>query len=127
MRIVTRRPASLTPSEMLGTWAYHEFEIEEGAAGPTRHGFATSTRNIDFQAGGNIFVNGAPEGTFTIDARRHVLLAIDGEVLDFGVTNAKDVAVSTSSEADHHVLRVLVRLESGASLRNWPVPGPSGP
>ncbi|MGK0190613.1 MAG: antitoxin component YwqK of YwqJK toxin-antitoxin module, partial [Verrucomicrobiales bacterium] len=113
LRVITKRPASLTAAELAGTWVYQEFEIEEGASGPTLHGFATSKLDIGVQAGGAIQIGGAPAGTFTIDANRHVLVTIDGETIDFGVTAAKDIMISTSSEAGFHYFRLMMRPESG--------------
>ena len=115
-RIVTKRPASLSAADLAGSWVYKEFKIEEDAGGAGIYGFATVSSNVTVTSGGGFSLSGSPSGTFTIDANKHMLLSINGELWEFGVNASKDLMVSIStSETGVHLLRILTRPESGGT------------
>ena len=89
LRLITKRPASLTNEDLAGDWILTELSIEENDGGLDIHGFETFSGDITINTDGSFTVSTGSVGSYSIDERRHVIVSLEGEIIDFGELRAK--------------------------------------
>lgn len=115
--MLVKTPATLVASDIVGQWFYQGFRVKPGEQGELEA--SAQSGILNFLANGDVTLGGSPLGTYSINAEKQIALDTgDSEPALFGINESKDMLVAATPEEESENLRIVTRLDSGATNAN---------
>jgi uncharacterized protein len=115
LRILTKRPASLSVADLAGQWQYREYAILPPQPGSALYPIEIQSLGVSLAASGNLAIEGEAAGNAQLGRSQNVILNVGDESIAFAINASKDLMVSLTEDRSEILLRLVVRVDSGGS------------
>lgn len=115
LRILTKRPASLSVSDLAGQWQYREYAILAREPDSALYPIEIQSLGVSLAASGVLAIEGDPAGNAQLGSSQNVILNVGDESIAFAINASKDLMVSLTEDQGEILLRLVVRVDSGGS------------
>ena len=115
LRILTKRPASLSMADLAGQWQYREYAILAREPGSALYPIEIQSLGVVLEASGDLAIEGDPAGNAQLGSSQNVILNVGDESIAFAINASKDLMVSLTEDQGEILLRLVVRVDSGGS------------
>ena len=113
LRILTKRPASLSVADLAGQWQYREYAILAREPDSALYPIEIQSLGVSLAASGDLAIEGDPAGNAQLGSSQNVILNVGDESIAFAVNASKDLMVSLTEDQGEILLRLVVRVDSG--------------
>ncbi len=115
LRILTKRPASLSVADLTGQWQYREYAILAREPDSALYPIEIQGLGVSLAASGALAIEGDLAGNAQLGSDQKIILNVGDESIAFAINASKDLMVSLTEDQSEILLRLVVRVDSGGS------------